>query len=86
MEAMEKAKEYMKGTTTVGLVCKDGVDLLSDKRATMGSLVVHKIVRKSVTIDKRIGATEAGAVADAQALIRLHQAEATLYRMRRGRR
>ena len=86
MEAMEKAKEYMKGTTTVGLVCKDGIVLLSDKRATMGTLVAHKIVQKSFTIDKHIGATVAGAVADAQALIRLLQAEAKLYRMRRGRR
>lgn len=84
MEAIEKAKEYMKGTTTVGLVCKDGVVLLSDKRATMGTLVAHKIVQKSFTIDKHIGATVAGAVADAQTLIRLLQAEAKLYRMRRG--
>lgn len=84
MEVTEKAKEYMKGTTTVGLACKEGVVLISDKRATMGTLVAHKIVQKSFMIDKHIGATVAGAVADAQALIRWMQAEAKLYRMRKN--
>lgn len=84
MEAIEKVREYMKGTTTIGLVCKDGVVLVSDKRATMGNLVAHKIVQKSFMIDRHIGATVAGAVSDAQALIRWLQAEAKLYRMRKG--
>ncbi len=84
MEAIEKAKEYMKGTTTIGLACKNGVVLVSDKRATMGTLIAHKVVQKSFMIDKHIGATVAGAVADAQALIRWMQAEAKLYRMRKG--
>jgi len=81
---IEKAKEYMKGTTTIGLACKEGVVLVSDKRATMGTLVAHKIVQKSFMIDRHIGATVAGAVADAQALMRWTQAEAKLYRMRKG--
>lgn len=84
MESLEKMKEYMKGTTTVGLACKDGVVFASDKRATMGTLIAHKIVQKSFMIDKHIGATVAGSVADAQALIRWMQAEAKLYRMRKG--
>ncbi len=73
-----------KGTTTVGLTCKNGTVLVTDKRATMGSLIAHKIVQKSFRIDKHIGATVAGAVADAQALIRWTQAEARLHRMRKG--
>ncbi len=85
MEAIEKANEYMKGTTTIGLTCKNGVVLVSDKRATMGTLIAHKVVQKSFMIDKHIGATVAGAVADAQALIRWVQAEARLYRMRKGK-
>lgn len=84
MEAIEKVKEHMKGTTTVGLACKDGVVLVTDKRATMGSLIAHKIVQKSFMIDKHIGATVAGAVSDAQTLMRWMQAEAKLYRMRKG--
>lgn len=84
METLEKAKEYMKGTTTVGITCKDGVVLASDTRATMGTLVAHKYVRKSFMIDNHLGGTVAGAVADAQALIRWIQSEAKLYRMRKG--
>jgi proteasome beta subunit len=84
METLEKVKEYMKGTTTVGLVCKDGVVLASDKRATMGTLVAHKFVQKSFQIDLHIGATVAGGVADAQTLIRWTQAEAKLFRIRTG--
>lgn len=84
METIEKTKEYLKGTTTVGLACKDGVVLISDKRATMGSLIAHKIVQKTFKIDKHIGATVAGAVSDAQTLIRWIQAEAKLHRMRKG--
>ncbi len=84
MEALEKAREYMKGTTTVGITCKDGVVLASDTRATMGTLIAHKYVRKSFRIDKHLGATVAGGVADAQALIRWIQSESTLYRMRKG--
>lgn len=84
MEALEKAREYMKGTTTVGITCKDGVVLASDTRATMGTLIAHKFVRKSFMIDKHLGATVAGGVADAQALIRWIQSESKLYRMRKG--
>ncbi len=84
MEAIEKTKEYMKGTTTVGLVCSDGVILATDKRATMGTLIAHKFVQKSFMIDKHIGATVAGMVSDAQMLIRWIQAEARLYKMRKG--
>jgi len=84
MDVMEKAKKYMKGTTTVGIACEEGTVLVSDKRATMGTLIAHKIVQKSFMIDRHIGATVAGAVADAQTMIRWMQSEATLYRMRQG--
>lgn len=84
MESIEKVKEYMKGTTTVGIAYKDGVILASDKRATMGTLIAHKIVQKSFMIDKHVGATVAGSVGDAQSLIRWIQAETKLYRMRKG--
>ncbi len=84
METLEKAKEYMKGTTTVGIACKDGIVLASDTRATMGTLIAHKFVKKSFKIDKHLGATVAGGVADAQALIRWTRSEAQLYRMRTG--
>jgi proteasome beta subunit len=84
MEAVEKTKEYMKGTTTVGLACKEGVILVTDRRATMGSLIAHKEVQKIFQLDDHIGMTVAGAVSDAQTLARWIKAEAKLYKMRKG--
>lgn len=84
MEAIATAKEYLKGTTTVGLTCKDGVVLVTDRRATMGSLIAHKEVDKIFKIDDHIGMTVAGAVSDAQTLARWVQAEANLYKIRKG--
>jgi proteasome beta subunit len=84
MEAVEKTKEYLKGTTTVGLTCKEGVVLVTDRRATMGSLIAHKEVDKIFKLDDHIGMTVAGAVSDAQTLARWIQAEANLYKIRKG--
>ncbi len=81
---MDMERASTKGTTTIGLACKEGVVLVTDKRATMGTLIAHKIVQKSFAIDKHIGATVAGSVADAQALMRWMQSEARLHRMRKG--
>ena len=36
----------LKGTTTIGVVCKDGVVLSSDTRVTMGYYVAHKKGKK----------------------------------------
>ena len=36
--------EARKGTTTLGIVCKDGVVLAADNRATAGSLIANKNV------------------------------------------
>ncbi|MDE1821819.1 MAG: archaeal proteasome endopeptidase complex subunit beta [Euryarchaeota archaeon] len=74
----------MKGTTTVGLVCKDGVVLGTERRATYyGGFIASKTAQKLFRIDDRIGATIAGGVGDAQSLIRTLRAEAALYRLRR---
>ena len=34
--------QLIKGTTTVGIVCKDGIILAADKRATSGYLIAYK--------------------------------------------
>jgi len=36
----------LKGTTTIGVVCTDGVILSSDTRVTMGYFVAHKKGKK----------------------------------------
>jgi proteasome beta subunit len=72
------------GTTTIGLVCEDGVVLATEHRASMGHFIANKTAVKLFRIDKTIGATLAGSLGDAQALIRYMQAEVALYRVRRG--
>ncbi len=84
MEAIEETKKYLKGTTTVGIACKEGVVFVTDKRATMGSLIAHKEVKKIFQIDDHLGMTVAGAVSDAQTLARWLQSEAKLYKIRKG--
>lgn len=79
---MVNEKQY-KGTTTVGLVCKNGVILASEKRATMGYLIASKDAQKIYQIDDMIGMTTAGGVGDAQTLVRIMTVESKLYKMRR---
>lgn len=74
----------LKGTTTVGITCKDGVVFASERRASMGNLVAHKVAEKIFKIDKHIAATIAGSVADAQSLMKVISAETSLYRLRNG--
>ncbi len=73
------------GTTTVGLVAKDGVILASDKRATMGHMIASKDVDKVYAISDYIAMTVAGSVGDAQKLVRLMKAELKLYKFREGK-
>ncbi len=72
------------GTTTVGLVCKDGVVLASDRRATMGHLIASKDVDKIFEIGDSVGMTIAGSVGDAQKLVRWMKAEIQLYKLKHG--
>jgi proteasome beta subunit len=75
----------LKGTTTIGVVCKDGVILASDTRVTMGFFVAHKQGKKVYKIDDHIGMTIAGSVADAQKVIDIITANAQLYRINLNR-
>ncbi len=82
-EAMSKAMKT--GTTTVGLISKDGVVLASDRRATMGYLIASKDIDKIYPLSDNIAMTIAGGVGDAQQLVRWMQAEIKLYELRQGR-
>jgi len=74
-----------KGTTTIGVVCKDGVILASDTRVTMGFYVAHKHGKKIYKIDDHLGMTIAGSVADAQRTVDILTANAQLYKINIGR-
>jgi len=73
------------GTTTIGLVCKDGVVLASDTRVTMGFMVAHKRGRKIYRIDDHLAITIAGTVAEGQNVVDLLRIYAKLYKMEHGR-
>ncbi|HXY47763.1 MAG TPA: archaeal proteasome endopeptidase complex subunit beta [Thermoplasmata archaeon] len=77
-------ERLLKGTTTVGLVCKDGVVLATERRATAGNMISNKATQKLFKIDQNIGITIAGLVGDAQVLARYLRAEVSLYRLRRN--
>lgn len=81
----QERKILQTGTTTVGLACSDGVILASDRRATMGYFIANKDIMKVHQIDDRLSMTIAGGVGDAQALIRLMQAETSLYKFKHGK-
>ncbi|MDY6966522.1 MAG: archaeal proteasome endopeptidase complex subunit beta [Halobacteriota archaeon] len=74
--------DILKGTTTVGLVCDNGVVLASERRATMGSFIASRTAKKIYQIGDKLGMTTAGGVGDAQSLVRIISAESKLYKMR----
>ncbi len=75
----------LKGTTTIGVVCSDGVILASDTRVTMGYYVAHKFGKKVYQIDDHLGMTIAGTVADAQKVVDILIANAKLYKINLNR-
>jgi proteasome beta subunit len=78
-------KLALKGTTTVGVVCTDGVILASDTRVTMGYFVAHKQGKKIYQIDDHIAMTISGGVADAQYVVEILKVNAKLYKLNNGR-
>jgi proteasome beta subunit len=76
--------ELKTGTTTLGLVHKEGVVMATEHRATMGTLIAHKATQKLFKIDENLGLTTAGLVGDAQLLARYLMAEVELYKLKRS--
>jgi proteasome beta subunit len=76
---------WVPGATTVGVVCRDGVILASEKRVAYGYLIVSKGGKKVFRITDQIGAACAGLVGDMQILVREVEAQANLYSMDVGR-
>jgi len=82
MEMREISNQLvLKGTTTVGIVCSDGVILSSDTRVTLGTFIAHKKGKKIYRIDEHIAMTISGSVADAQRVVEVLMANAQLYKM-----
>jgi proteasome beta subunit len=81
----DRYKKIMKGTTTVGVICSDGVVMGADSRATMDTFIASSEARKVWKIDDNLGLTIAGGVGDAQELVRLLKAQNEIYKMDEGK-
>ncbi len=79
------AEMYMPGATTLGIVCKDGVILSSEKRVSYGYMIMSKSGKKTFSITDCVGAACAGLIGDMQVLIRQVAAYVKLYELERNR-
>lgn len=72
------------GTTTVGLVCNDGLVFATDTRVTMqGGFIAHRKGKKVYKIDDHLGMTISGVVADAQNVVDILRYYASTYKLER---
>ena len=73
---VEYAKKTVRlGNTAIGMVCKDGVILVADKRI-VDKLVVPEAIEKVFQIDDHLMATASGIISDARVLIERSQVKA----------
>ncbi|HLD75502.1 MAG TPA: archaeal proteasome endopeptidase complex subunit alpha [Candidatus Norongarragalinales archaeon] len=78
---VEYAREAVKtGSTSIGIVCKDGIVLLAHKRAT-SPLVIGGSTEKIFAIDSHIVSSSSGLVADARKLVDFARLEAQKHRL-----
>lgn len=82
---MSREIAYLPGATTIGLVCKDGVILASERRVSYGYFVISRAAKKVFKITDNLGAACAGLIADMQILVREVAAYMNLYLYERGR-
>ena len=62
-------KAVSSGAISMGIVCKDGVILIANRRK-VDSLLVSGAVQKIFNLDKHVGAAAAGIMADARILVK----------------
>jgi proteasome beta subunit len=77
-----KDKILKSSTSLVGLVCKDGVVLASDRQVTAGTLVVKKNFSKIIKVNDYLLIAWTGGVADAMRLGKILAAELRLKELR----
>ena len=81
----EKPEIRKTGTTTLGMVCRDGVVLAAEKKSTLGYLIASKESEKILPVADHVALTIAGASGDAQALARYLKAELKLFSIQNQR-
>ncbi|MDP3728584.1 MAG: proteasome subunit beta [bacterium] len=73
------------GTTTLGMICKDGVVMAADRRATAGYLIAHKKTTKVLPISDHMAITTAGLVSDIQLFTKIIRSQIMLLKIRKGK-
>ncbi len=87
MDEELKNKVLKTGTTTVGIICKDGIVLAADKRGVYGSdagvtYFASSDETKILPVNDRMVVTIAGVVSDVERIIKLIRAELKLKELR----
>jgi len=78
---VEYAKKTVKqGSATIGLVCKDGVVLVADKRI-LDKFIVPQSIEKIFQVDEHIAAGASGIVSDGRVLVENAQVFAQQHKM-----
>jgi len=79
----EISKNVLKsGTSIVGIVCKDGIVMAADRRATAGNLIMSKNTQKLVPVNSYLLMAGTGVASDIQMLTKLIAAELRLKELR----
>ena len=82
MSEQDIKNSVQKGTTTIGIVCKEGIVLAADKRASAGYRIANKKMDKVALVSDNMAITMAGLVSDAQLITKLARAEIRLKELR----
>ncbi|MDE1850977.1 MAG: proteasome subunit beta [Candidatus Micrarchaeota archaeon] len=85
MDYKDYSEKILKGTTTVGIVCSDGILLGADSRASADTFLASSEAVKVNRIDEGLGMTIAGGVGDAQYIVKMLRAQNELFKMNEGR-
>jgi proteasome beta subunit len=79
----EVSKNGLKtGTTILGIVCKDGVIIASDRQSTAGSITMNKDAEKSILISDYLMLSGTGMVSDIKMMEKVLAAELRLKELR----
>ena len=70
------------GTTILGIVCKDGIVMASDRQSTAGTIVMNKSSEKTVQINNYLVVSGTGMVSDIKRVEKILPAELKLKELR----
>ena len=85
MDYEKFAEKVRHGTTTLALICNDGVAMGADVRATYSTYISSSEAIKIHKIDDNLGITIAGGVGDAEYLVKVLKMHNELYKMDEGK-